>query len=141
VLGREPGHGEVALEVDPHDGVPLVLLARHDHAVAHEAGVVHDHVEAPEGLDRRRHQGAGAVPVGDVVAVGDRGAAGGDDLVHDGLGGGGRRVAAVERHADVVHHYLGALAGELEGVTPADAPPGAGHDHDPAVADAAHHRA
>ena len=67
-------------------------------------------------------------------------AAAGPDLVDDLAGGAGAAPAAVELGAEVVDHDLGALAGELEGVRPAEPPARAGHDDDPSVADAAHAR-
>ena len=62
------------------------------HAVAEDAGVVDQHVEVAERVDRGVDHALGAVPVGDVVAVGDGLAAGGGDLV-DHLRGR-RRVGA-----------------------------------------------
>ena len=88
-LGRVTRGREVALEVHADHRVPLLLARREDHAVAQEAGVVHQHVEAAERVDRRVHQVAGAVPVGDVVGVRDRLAAGRDDLVDEKLRGRG----------------------------------------------------
>ena len=86
--------------------------------------------EVAERVDGGLHQAAGAVPVGDVVAVGDRLAAGGADLLDDLAGGAGAAAGAVELAAEVVDHDLGALAGQLEGVGPADAPARAGDDDD-----------
>ena len=57
------------------------------------------------------------------------------DLVDHLAGGAGRAAPAVELGAEIVDDDLGALAGELEGVAPADAPARARHDHDPSVAD------
>ena len=54
-----------------------------EHPVAEEAGVVDQHVEPAEGLDRRARQARGPVPVGDVVAVGDGLAAARADRVDD----------------------------------------------------------
>ena len=62
-------------------------LGGEHHAVAEEARVVHEHVEAAERVDRGVHEPARAVPVGDVVGVRDRLAADRDDLVDDVLRG------------------------------------------------------
>ena len=64
-------------------GVPFLFGARDEHAVAHEAGVVHDDVEAAEGLDGGLHERAGRGEVGDVGAVRDRLAAEAADLLDD----------------------------------------------------------
>ncbi len=134
-LAAPPGAGvpqrrEVALEVDPDDGVPLLLGGVHQHPVADEPGVVDQDVETAEGVDRLLHHRRGLLEVGDVGAVGDGLAAErldlGDDLVRD-LGG---RALAGARGAEVVDDDLGALAGELERVRAADAPAGAGDDRD-----------
>ena len=58
----------------------------------------------------------GLLPVGDVVAVGDRLAAHGPDRVDDLAGRPGRAALAVELGPEVVDHDLRALAGELERV-------------------------
>ena len=50
------GHREVTLQVDADDRVPLFLARREQHAVAHEAGVVDEHVEAAERVDRGLHE-------------------------------------------------------------------------------------
>ena len=123
VGGGEAGRHEVALEVDVDDDVPLLLGHRHEHAVAEDAGVVDEHVEAPEGVDRGADQRLAAVPVGDVVVRRDGLAAGGADL-------GGRLLGDV---AEVVDDDLGALGGEQQGVLAPEPAAGAGDDRDPAV--------
>ena len=118
--------------------VPLLFGGADEHAVAHEAGVVDDHVEAAEGVERRLHERAGAVPVGDVVAVGDRLAAGGADLVDDLAAPGRveppRPSSAAPRSLTTT---LAPSARERERVGAAEPAPGAGDDHDAAVADPA----
>jgi hypothetical protein len=103
---------EVALQVNAHDGVPLLFRGADEHPVADEAGVVHDDVEAAERVDRRGDEAAAALPVAHVVGVGDRLAAErtnlGDDLFRRSL----RRATAVELDADVVDDDLRALARE-----------------------------
>ena len=81
-----PHGGEVALEVHGDDGVELLLAGVGQHPVAHDAGVVHQHVQAAEGVDGGLDQAGGLIPVGDVGAVGDGFASGGGDLVDDALG-------------------------------------------------------
>ena len=91
VRHRVAGRGEVALEVDPHDGVPLVLGGVGEHAVAHDAGVVDHDVEPAERVDGASTRRPAPVPVGHVVAVDDGLAAHRLDLGHDL---GGRRLSA-----------------------------------------------
>ena len=85
VLGRVAGRREVALQVHADDRVPLLFARREQHAVADEARVVDEHVEAAERVDRGLHEVTRAVPVGDVVGVRDGLAARGRDLVDDVL--------------------------------------------------------
>ena len=93
-------------------------------------GVVDDDVEVAEGLDRGVDDCLGAVEVGDAVGVGDRLAAGGDDLVDDRLCGAGVGAAAVGGAAEVVDDDLGAQRCEQQRVLTADAAAGAGDDGD-----------
>ena len=83
---------------------------------------------SPKVVDRLVDHALCAVPVRDVVEVGDGLTAGRRDLVHHLLGGRGVRAAAVGRAAEVVHHHLGAFGGEEQGVLAADAPSGSGDD-------------
>ncbi|CAM5539562.1 hypothetical protein SCALM49S_02912 [Streptomyces californicus] len=78
---------EVALEVDPDDRVPVVLVEVDQHPVAQEARVVDQGVEASEGVQGGGDQGGGALGGGDVAAVGDGLAARRRDRVHDLPGG------------------------------------------------------
>ena len=98
-----------------------VMLAMH--AVAQDAGVVDQHVEVAERVDRRLDQALGALEVGDALAVGDGLAAGGDDLVDDLLRRRGVGAAAVHVAAEVVDHDLGPVAGQRQGVLPPDPRP------------------
>src|SRR5205807_629049 len=68
------------------DRVPIVLGHVERHLVPEDAGVVHQHVEGPVGVDSLLDEALGARPAGDVVVVGDRGAAGRLHLVDHLLG-------------------------------------------------------
>ena len=103
--------------------VPLLLGHRHEHAVAEDAGVVDEHVEPPEGVDRGADQRLAAGPAGDVVVRRDRLAAAGADLR-------GRLLGDV---AEIVDDDLGALGREEPGVLAPEAAAGARDDRDPAV--------
>ena len=130
------GH-EVALEVHPDDVVPLLLAHVDEEPVPQDAGVVDQHVEVAERLDRRLDQALAALPVGHVVTVGDGTAAGGHDLGDHLLGRGAAvaaaRTAVVGGPATVVHHDGGALGREEQGVLTTDAAPSAGDDRDPSL--------
>ena len=127
---------EGAAQVHPDDGVPLLDRHVDHHPVTQDAGVVDQDVEPAEGVDGRLDQPPGAVVVRDVVAVGHGFAAHAPDLVDHLTGRSGRAPGPVDLGPEVVHHDLGALAGELEGVLPPDAPARPGDDDDASVADA-----
>ena len=130
VRGRVAGDGEVTLQVHGDHCVPFGLFHVHEHAVAEDARVVHDDVEAAERVDRVLDEPAGALEVGDVLAVGDRLSVGGLDLCDHLLGR--RQVGALarERPAEVVHDHLRAGGGERERVRATDAAARAGDDCD-----------
>ena len=137
MLGRTAGNAEVPFQVHPDDGVPLVLAGVDEHAVAHDAGVVHDGVEPLELLQGHLDDPAGTLELGDIVMVGDGAPAGRSDLGDDFFG---RRVPrrlvagrAVECHAEIVHDHEGALATELEGVGAPEPSARSRHDDGAAV--------
>jgi len=94
--------------------VPLLLAHLEQDAVAQDAGVVHHHVNAAEGLERRSHNGLAPLPAGHRIVVGRGLAARLLYLVHHLV----RHlyVAPLARlgNARVVHHHLGALLGHKE---------------------------
>ena len=53
VVGGVARRHEVALQVDVDDRVPVLFAQVHQHAVAQDAGVVHQHVEGAEGRPAR----------------------------------------------------------------------------------------
>src|SRR5262249_27895085 len=83
---RRTDGAEVALQVYSDHRVPLFLGHVEDHAVAQDAGAVHQNVELPEGIDRRLDQTLSAFDGGDVVGIGYGLAAGLLDFLHDLLG-------------------------------------------------------
>ena len=62
VRGGVTGRAEVALQVHVDHGVPLGLGHVDDHAVAQDAGVVHEHVQVAEGVDGLVARGVGRRP-------------------------------------------------------------------------------
>ena len=127
------GGGEGALQVHPHHGVEVTLGHGEEHGVAHDAGVVDEHVEVAELVDRLAHQVGRPGPVRHVVVVGGRLATSPADDVGDLLGGALVHPLAADRAPYVVDHDRGPLAGKLERLTPADAVAGAGDDRHLAV--------
>ena len=128
-------HGVVVLpEVHVDDTVPLRLRSRADRlAAGYDAGVVDDDVDATPGVERGLHDRCTTLGRGDRVGVGDRLAA---ELAKPGRGlrrRSGRWVVAQLVAADVVDDDLGAAAGELGGVRPAEATARTGHDRDAAI--------
>jgi hypothetical protein len=107
--GGEAGRREVTLEVHADDGVPVFLAHVEAHPVAQDARVVDQDVEVAPGLDRLVDEALRALPVGDVVVIGDGLAAGLGDLVDDLLGVTGVGPGPVPLAAEIVHHHLGAF--------------------------------
>jgi hypothetical protein len=133
-----PGRGEGALEVDLDHRVPLRLAHVGEHAVTEDAGVVDQDVEPAEGLDGGRDEPLGAVPVADVIGVGDGLAAHGLDLVHDVLGRALVVALPVHRATEVVDDDLGAVVGQQQRVLASDAPSRTRDDGDAALAQLGH---
>jgi hypothetical protein len=82
-----PSWSKGSLEVHVDDGVPLIFSHVGKHPVAQNAGVVDNCVKTPEGFDCGINYALCAVPVGDVVTIDNRLAAGGDDFFDDLVGG------------------------------------------------------
>jgi hypothetical protein len=80
----------VALEVHGDDGVPFLLAGVRQHPVPDDTGVVHQDVQATEGVHRGLDQACRAVPLRDVGPARDGFAAHRGDFVDDLL----RRAAA-----------------------------------------------
>src|SRR4051812_4105313 len=121
-----------AAHVHAHDRIEVVRIHVPDHAVAHDAGVVHEDVEPAPRVDRLLHHLPGRVVVGHVGVVGDRLAAPLLDDLDCEVGVAARALTA-HRSPDVVDDDLGALLGQLHRVAPPDAVPGSGDDGDLAV--------
>jgi hypothetical protein len=135
VLDGVAGRCERAAQVHLDHGVPFLDRHVDEHAVAQDAGIVHQHVDRPEGVDRRLDEAPRPVVVRDVVAVGDGLAPHGADLVDHFAGRPRRGAAPVHLAAEVVDHDLGALAGVEQGVLTADATARSSDDDDPTVTD------
>ena len=133
-----PSGGERALEVHLDDRIPLRLAHVREHAVAEDASVVDEDVEATERIDGGLDEAFGSVPIADVVAVGDRLPTHGLDLGDDIVRGALIVALAVHRPAEVVDHDLGAVVGEEQCVLAPDASARPRDDRDAALAELGH---
>jgi hypothetical protein len=131
---------ERALQVHLDDRVPLLLGHREQHAVTEDAGVVDQHVQTAERVDRLGDEALGPVPRADVIGVRRGLATEGLDLVHDLLRGAGIAAAAVACATEVVHDDLPALGSEHHRVLATDASTGARDDAHPAFDHSLFHR-
>src|SRR6516162_9988984 len=99
-------------------------------AVAQDAGVVYQDVDAAEGDERGLDDLVGVLGLGDRERRGDRLAAAALDLVDHLLRGRGIRAGAFEARADIAHDDGGALARHRQRNAAADAAASAGDDGD-----------
>ena len=139
-----PVHGgpacgcERTLEMHARHRIPVAVGHIDQHAVSQDPGVVDEGVDGAERLHRMGDQASRAVPIRGVVAVGHRLPAECPDLLDHFVRRTTRAAFSVHRHPEVVHHDLGTLSGEFEGVAPSHAPARAGDDHNPPLTDSAH---
>jgi hypothetical protein len=117
-------------DVHAVDEVPVFGAHLRVGDIAEDAGVVDDDVDTAEGVEGALHD---LVAVLDGVIVGDRGAAGGLDLVDDLVGGRRRLALAGEAAAEVVDDDLGAARRQEQRVGAAQAAAGARDDRDLAI--------
>ena len=134
-VGGRMAHGrEVPLEVDGDDGVELLLAGVGEHPVADDAGVVDQHVESAERVDRGLDQPLGLRPVGDVGPAGHGFASGSGDLVDHALcRAAATRGRTVQPDTDVIDHHSRALGGERQRMSAPDAATSTRHDDHAAV--------
>ena len=130
---REVRHGEMTLEVDPHDVVPVGLLHAKGHLVPQDACVVHENVEGAIGRDRLVDQVGGSLPGADVVAVDHGGPTRGDDRVDNIVRRRAIPAFPPHRSADVVDDDRRSLVRQEQRVLTADAATRTGDDRHLAV--------
>ncbi len=128
-----------ASQVNLDDRIPFVDRHVGQHAVAQNAGIVDEHVEAAKGRDRLIDHPFGAVPIGHVIAIGDRLAPHGPDFFHNRFGGFARPAFACPLSAEIVHHDPGALTREFQAMLPPDTSGAARHDNDAPLAQSRRH--
>ncbi len=117
-----------ALHVDANNGVPLFFGHVENHAVAEDAGDVHEDVELTPFVEGRAHQVLRLFDIGDVGEVGDRLAPALLDLLGDERGGGIVFAFTINRDTKVVDDDAGALSREELGDFGANTAAGAGDD-------------
>jgi hypothetical protein len=119
-----------AVQVHVDHRLPFLRVHLEEHAIAQDAGVVDDAVDAAEVVDGGFDDGVGAHPARDAVGVGHRLAARSADFVHHFLRRPGVLAFAAYRCADVVHHDFGTLGRHQQRELAADAAARSGHHHD-----------
>ena len=72
----------MAFEMHCHDGVPLLLGHRSEHAITIDAGVIQHDVQIPITLNGLLNSIEAIVVIGDIATVNNGFAASGDDVVH-----------------------------------------------------------
>ena len=86
MLGGGARHIEGAEEMHLHHRLEIIDAHLVEEAVAQDAGIVDDAVDAPEALDGLAHDAFGGGGIGDAGAIGDGLAPGGADGVHHLVG-------------------------------------------------------
>ena len=117
-LGGEAGAGEGALEVDGDHVVEFLFGHLEEGAVADDAGVVDQDVEAAEAVEGGLGELLGDRPVGHAAGDSRSGVA---NVAHH---------FSDQVRLGAVHHHLGAFGGERLGEAAAESTGGARHDGD-----------
>src|ERR1700735_5654135 len=131
VLERAARHAEMAAQVHADRAGPVLERLLLEREEAQNARVVDDDVQRAERIERGTDQASGAIPVGDIVVIGNRFAAGRLDLRGDGRGS-----LPIGAAAEIVDDDVRAFGGEAERIFPPQAARGAGDDDHAAVTDA-----
>ena len=121
--------------MDVDHGVPILLRGLEQRAIAQDAGVVHQDVDAAEGIDGGGDDRRRGRRLADRLQARHRLAAGGADLGDHALGVGAAATHTVAIDTGVVHHHAGAFAGEQQRVLAPDAVASSGDDRNLAVED------
>src|SRR5208282_3290582 len=127
------GDVEAAEEMDPDDRLEVGDAHLVEDAVAQDARVVDDAVDAPEGVERAFDDALGPFGLGDAVRARHRLAARASDLPHDGLGRTHVLALTLGTAAEVIDHHLAALGRGEKCDLAADAAAGPGDDDDLAL--------
>ena len=104
-------HIEGAEEMHLHHRLEIIDAHLVEEAVAQDAGIVDDAVDAPEALDGLAHDAFGGGGIGDAGAIGDGLATGGADGIHHLMSGLLILARAIGAAAQIVDHDPGALGG------------------------------
>ena len=136
--GAGAAHGEAAVQMHVDHVRPVRPAHAVEDAVAQNAGIVDEDIDAAEGIERRLDDLVGIAGLADRQRRGDRFAAGFLDLVDDGLRRAGIGAGAVEARADIADDDAGAFLRHQERDAAPDAAPRAGDDGDFAGDDIRH---
>ena len=131
-------HDEAAVQVDIDDIRPIRPAHAMKNAVAQDAGIVHQNIDAAEGVERRLHDLVAVSRIADRQRRGDRLTAGCLDLVNHRMRRAGVGAGAFQARADVADHDARTFVRHQERNAAPDAASGAGDDRDFAVDDAGH---
>ena len=104
-----------------------------EHGVAQDAGVVHDCIDAAEGVQRHGRERAATRVRSNRVIRGNRTATPTGDVIDNGVGGVRGRALAGSRGAEIVHDDVRSSVSKLERIRAPKPVPGAGHDDSSAV--------
>ena len=130
VLGSGARHVEASHQMHVDHHLPVDMRHAMEDAVAQDAGVVDDAIDAAELLDRGLDHTFGAGRIGDAVGAGDGAPARGADLADHGFGRPGVDALAFGRAAQIVDHDRRPLVGGKPRDIAADAATSARHQHD-----------
>ncbi len=132
---RRPPDVERATQLRVDDRVELGLGELGERCHAHLTRVVDHDIDRAEGVERGLHDRGAALGGGDGPVVGDRSAAGRDDLSDHLVGrrrgrGVGHAVGVADAHPEVVDQDARTPRREEQRVLPAQVAPGPSDDHD-----------
>src|ERR1700678_1981458 len=138
--GRRAGaaHDEAAVEVNVDNVGPVGPAHAMKNAIAQDAGIVDQNVDAAEGIERRLHDLVAIGRLADRQRRGDRFAAGLFYFLDYRLRRPRVSAGTFKACADVANHNAGTLLRHQYRDGAADAAPGSGHDSDFAFHNARH---
>ena len=127
------GDVEAAEEMDADDRLEVGDAHLVEDAVAQDARVVDDAVDAAEGVEGATDDALGSFGLADTVRARHRHPTRALDLPHDGLGGAYILALALGTAAEIIDHHLAALGRGEKGDLAADAAAGPCDDDDLAL--------
>ena len=120
--------------MDVHRRIPFIDGRRHEHAVAHDAGIVHHDMQITKGGHGRVDNALRPIPIGDVFIVGDGVSTRRLDFRHHSVGSARITPFAAQRSADVIDDDVGPFRCKGERIGTSQPTCGPGDDDRPVVA-------